>query len=210
MIREPGDAVVHIMLPALDGSPFDLDSLKGKPFMLSFFRFASCPFCNLRIHELVMRYDELPEDFTIVAVFDSPLDNLQRHANKHQAPFPILADADNRHYKLYGIKHSVIGVLKGMFLRMPSMLYGMFAKGYLPLTIKGSMTTMPADFLVDKKGIIQRAYYGKDEGDHLPFEQLKTFSLLQETPDMVSSRHATVSDSCRTLDIKEVLNAQGD
>ena len=205
MIREPGDTVVHIMLPALDGSPFDLDSLKGKPFMLSFFRFASCPFCNLRIHELVMRYDELPKDFTIVAVFDSPLDNLQRYADKHQAPFPILADADNRHYRLYGIKHSVIGVLKGMFLRMPSMLYGMFAKGYLPLTIKGSMTTMPADFLIDKNGIIQRAYYGKDEGDHLPFEQVKAFSLTQETPNMALSRHTKVSDSRRTLDIKEVL-----
>jgi peroxiredoxin Q/BCP len=205
MIREPGDAVVHIILPALDGSPFDLDSLKGRPFMLSFFRFASCPFCNLRMHELVTRFDELPKDFTIVAVFDSPLDNLQRHADKHQAPFPVLADADNRHYKLYGIKHSVIGVLKGMLFRMPRMLYGMFVKGYLPLSIKGSMTTMPADFLIDKNGIIQRAYYGKDEGDHLPFEQVKAFSLTQETPDMASSQHAIVSNSYQTIDVKEAL-----
>ena len=151
--------------------------------MLSFFRFASCPFCNLRMHELVTRFDELPDDFTIAAVFDSPLDNLQHHANKHQAPFPILADADNRYYKLYGIRHSVIGVLKGMFMRMPRLLYGMFVKAYIPLTIKGSMTTMPADFLIDDNGIIQVAHYGNDEGDHLPFEQLKAFSLQQETPD---------------------------
>ena len=101
MIREPGDTVVHIPLPALDGSSFNFDSLKDRPFMLSFFRFASCPFCNLRMHELVTRFDELSKDFTIVAVFDSPLDNLQRHADKHQAPFPILADADNRYYQLF-------------------------------------------------------------------------------------------------------------
>jgi hypothetical protein len=49
---------------------------------------------------------------------------------------------------------------------MPRLLYGMFVKGYVPLVIKGSMTTMPADFLVDKQGIIQVAHYGKDEGDH--------------------------------------------
>jgi peroxiredoxin len=180
MIREPGDTVVHITLPGLDGSPFDLDSLKGRPFMLSFFRFASCPFCNLRMHELVTRFDELSKDFTIVAVFDSPLDNLQRHADKHQAPFPILADADNRYYQLFGIRHSVIGVLKGIFLRMPRLLYGMFVKGYVPLTIKGSMTTMPADFLVDDQGIIRVAHYGKDEGDHLPFEQIKAFTMTCE------------------------------
>ena len=45
-------------------------------------------------------------------------------------------------------------------------------KGYLPTTIKGSMTTMPADFLIDKNGIIQKAYYGSDEGDHLPLEEI--------------------------------------
>ena len=183
MIREPGDAVIRIKLPALQNGNFDLDRLKGKPFMLSFFRFASCPFCNLRMHELVTRFDELPKDFTIVAVFDSPLDNLQRHAGKHQAPFPVLADKDNRYYKLYGIQHSIFGVLKGMFLRMPRLLHAMFVKGYVPLIIKGSMTTMPADFLVDEQGIIRVAYYGKDEGDHLPFEQIKAFSLKQETPN---------------------------
>jgi len=50
-------------------------------------------------------------------------------------------------------------------------------KGYLPTTLKGSITTMPADFLIDPKGYIQTAYYGKDEGDHLSFEQIKEFTL---------------------------------
>ena len=57
------------------------------PFMLSFFRFAACPFCNLRVHELVERFNEFGDDFTIVAVFDSPLDDLVRHTAKHRAPF---------------------------------------------------------------------------------------------------------------------------
>jgi hypothetical protein len=35
---------------------------------------------------------------------------------------------------------------------------------------------MPADFLIDREGIIQVAYYGKDEGDHLPFDTVKSFS----------------------------------
>ena len=171
-----GEKVKHIKLPAIDGSSFETESVKGKPFMLSFLRFASCPFCNLRVNELVRRFDEFGNDFTIIAVFDSPLDNLTRHAEGHKAPFPILADENNKYYREYGIEHSVLGTLKGMFLRMPTLLRGMF-KGYIPTIIKGSMTTMPADFLIDREGLIQIAYYGKDEGDHLSFDSVKEFSL---------------------------------
>jgi hypothetical protein len=32
---------------------------------------------------------------------------------------------------------------------MPKLMYGMFVKGYLPLTIIGSMITMCVDFLID-------------------------------------------------------------
>ena len=176
MRRTPGAKATHIKLPAIDGTTFKTDSLDGKPFMLSFFRFASCPFCNLRVHELVKRFGEFGDDFTVVAVFDSPLDNLVRHAEGHKAPFPILADESNQYYKEYSIERSLSGVLKGMLLRMPTLIKGMLT-GYVPTTIKGSMTTMPADFLIDKNGVIQMAYYGSDEGDHLPFEQVKAFSV---------------------------------
>ena len=167
-----------IKLQAIDGSMFDSENLLGKPHMLSFYRFASCPFCNLRVNELVKRFDEFGDDFTIVAVFDSPLDNLIRHTEGHRAPFYILADEKNKYYKEYGIEHSVSGMLKGMFLRMPTLLKGLF-KGYIPTTFKGSLTTMPADFLIDREGTIQLTYYGKDEGDHLPFDKVKEFSLKQ-------------------------------
>ncbi len=33
--------------------------------------------------------------FTIVAVFDSPVDNLKAHVKRHKALFPILADESN-------------------------------------------------------------------------------------------------------------------
>lgn len=172
-----GEKAATIKLSAIDGTIFDSENLKGKPFMLSFFRFASCPFCNLRIHELVKRFDELGDEFTIIAIFDSPLDNLKRHAEGHNAPFPILADETNKYYKKYSIEHSFFGVLKGIFMRMPTLLNGMF-KGYLPTTFKGSLTTMPADFLIDRDGVIHKAYYGEDEGDHLSFDLVKEFSFI--------------------------------
>ena len=62
-----------------------------------------------------------------------------------------------------------------MFLRAPTLMKAM-AGGYVPTTLKGSMTTMPADFLIDEQGIIRVAHYGADEGDHLPFEEVLAFA----------------------------------
>jgi thioredoxin-dependent peroxiredoxin len=90
--------------------------------MLSFSRFAACPFCNLRVHELVTRFDELGSHFSAVAVFDSPLDNLQRYASRHRAPFPILADPANVYYRAFAIERSIPGMLKAALLRFPSVL----------------------------------------------------------------------------------------
>jgi thioredoxin-dependent peroxiredoxin len=178
MRLKSGDRVKEIHLPAIDGSTFRLQDLQGRPYMIAFFRFAACPFCNLRVHELVNHFSEFGENFQVVAIFDSSLDNLQRHAERHRAPFPILADEQNVSYREYGIEHSVTGVVKGLVTRMPSMLNAMFVKGYMPTTIKGRITTMPADFLIDAQGVIRTAYYGKDEGDHLPLVQIKEFSHL--------------------------------
>ncbi len=57
----PGEKIKSIMLPAIDDTTFETESIKGKPFMLSFLRFASCPFCNLRV---VISYS--PEGFVFV------------------------------------------------------------------------------------------------------------------------------------------------
>ncbi|MCF6289281.1 MAG: AhpC/TSA family protein [Proteobacteria bacterium] len=172
---KPATKTIQIKLPSIDGSIVDSNSFSGRPYMLSFYRFASCPFCNLRINELVTRYNELDKNFAIIAIFDSTLENLQQHTLKHQSPFPILADEENEFYKKFAIENSFLGVLKGMFFRMPTLFKGLF-KGYAPTKIKGSITTMPADFLIDKNGIIQVAYYGSDEGDHLSFDEIKKFS----------------------------------
>lgn len=177
-----GDTTTPITLPAIDGGSFDTKALEGQRFMISFFRFASCPFCNLRIDELVSRFDEFEEGFTIVAVFDSPLDNLREYTEGHFAPFPILADSENRYYHRYGIEYSLTGMFKGMILRTPTLMKGIL-KGYFPLKIKGRLTTMPADFLVDEQGVIQTAYYGRDEGDHLPFESVLQFSKSRTVVD---------------------------
>lgn len=171
-----GGTISNIQLPAADGTDFRLDDIAGKRFLLSFFRFAACPFCNLRVHELATRFEEFGGNFTVVAIFDSSPENLRRHARRHHAPFPILADEQNIYYRRFGVERSLAGTLKGAAVHLPSVLNALFAKGYWPTSFGGALTTMPANFLVDETGIIRVAHYGRDEGDHLPFEQVKSFA----------------------------------
>lgn len=174
--KRVGEKATPILLPAIDGSVFDTGSLDGRPHMLSFFRFASCPFCNLRVGELTRRAAELGPQFGVVAVFESSLDELARQVKDHNAPFPILADEKKEFYREYGIEHSLWGMAKGFFFRFPTLVKGIFL-GFIPDIFHVDLTTMPADFLIDRNGIIQVAYYGKDEGDHLPFYRVKEFAL---------------------------------
>jgi thioredoxin-dependent peroxiredoxin len=176
MHYKKGDRIADVELPAITGNTVNTADLRGKRYMLSFFRFAGCPFCNLRMHELTKRFNELGDHFTIVAVFDSPLDNLQKYSSQHQAPFHVLADAKNIYYRQYDIRQSFIGLLRGAVTRLPAVLYAVVVKRYLPLAIKGKLATMPADFLVDEQGVIQRAHYAQDPGDHIHFEDVKLFA----------------------------------
>jgi peroxiredoxin len=176
---KPGDYARDIRLPSTDGTYFVLNHLEGKPYMISFFRFAGCPMCNMRVHELTKRYDELGKDFTVVGIFNSSVGNLRRHMNKHHAPFPILADSDRTYYRVYGIEYSLAGVIGGVIKRWKTVTQAV-SKGFVPLSTEGNKLIMPAEFLVDREGVIRTVYYGKDEGDHMPFETIKEFALSQQ------------------------------
>ncbi|NOR70209.1 MAG: redoxin domain-containing protein [Methylomarinum sp.] len=176
MAYQIGDTITELSLPAIDGNPFSLEQVKGKRYMIFFMRFAACPFCQLRIHQLISRWQELDENFTVIAIFDSSLENLQKQSEKQHAPFPILADAQAIYYHKFAIQHSVSGMFKAMLFRMPTLLYAMAVKGYFPSSLKGSVTTLPADFLVDEDGAIDSIYYGKDSGDNMSFDKIKAFA----------------------------------
>ena len=182
MVLKVNEQLENIILPNIDGSMFELKSLKGKKVLISFHRFATCPFCNLHIHQLVKNFDSFNDDFTIVAIFDSSLNHLQKHAEGHRAPFPILADGKNLYYQRFNVERSVLKTVKGFIKRFPTLLYAMFIKGYWPFPIKGNVFSMPLEILIDGNGLIQHIHKGKDEGDHIPLEEIEKFSKLCSIP----------------------------
>ena len=64
-----GDKIDDIILPSVDGNEFNTSNLKGKKVLLSFYRFARCPMCNLRINDLKNNQREFGNNFSIVGIF---------------------------------------------------------------------------------------------------------------------------------------------
>lgn len=160
------------------GQPISLSSMTqgaGAPVLLSFYRYASCPLCNLRVNALIGRYAELEaQGLKLIAIFQSSADSIRGYVGKQDSPFPILADPDKQLYSRYGVEGSASGLLKAAG-RMGDLLSA--AKlGFTPGRIDGELSMVPADFLIGPDQVIAQAYYGRDIGDHMPMSQVDEYA----------------------------------
>ena len=171
MRLKPGTIAPKFSVSDILGEKHSPEKYLGQKWMLSFFRYASCPACNLRIHELTKVYDELQEKgFSILAVFESPKDSILEYVGKNKLPFPIIPDPERNLYKLYGVASSWLGYIMGA----PTVMKAIW-NGFLPGKMEGDKAIVPADFLINPDGTIHTAYYGKNIGDHLLMNNIRSF-----------------------------------
>jgi len=150
----------------LSGKRVSLRDFRGKKVLLSLFRDAACPFCNLRVRELARNYSKLEEKgIVVLAVFHSTRDRIMEFSGKESLPFLIVPDPDEKLYQLFRLQRSLLGKMKSMvkFGKMKEIM----SEGLFNLQSMNQPNTLPADFLIDENGQIIEAYYGKDFGDHL-------------------------------------------
>jgi peroxiredoxin len=160
---------------------------EGRRTLLAFFRDAACPFCNMQVYRLTQHYASLHAlGLDVVAVFASTPEEVRRFVLARPRPFPVAAEPDATAYEIYGIQKSFWRKLRAVLLHFGSLLGGLRRLG-LAGAVKGmaginTNNLMPADFLIDEQGYIAEAYYGRDAGDHIPFERVELFlarGLLQ-------------------------------
>ena len=171
-----GDTAPQFTLPAIDGSTFNMADMKGKRVILTFFRFSTCPLCNMRIRRIVQRWNEFSKDAVMVAVFDAKVGELQKRMKKHDAPFVVVADETYEQFNKNGVKKSFFKFMWGA-LRSPLTLLQATLRGYVPLTMSISkLSTIPVDILIDEEGKVVEAHYCKDTADHLSLDRMIAFS----------------------------------
>ena len=165
----------NFQVTSLYNEDLELSALKGKKVMVSFYRYASCPMCNLRIHELIGKYDNWSKnDFEMIAVFQSPDESLKKYVGKQDAPFPIVGDPNHKLYKAYGVQGNFAKLVLGSVLKPGKLIKGI-SKGFHIGKIETDITMIPADFLIDQHGVIHTAYYGKDASDHIATALVDSF-----------------------------------
>ncbi|MFN8371575.1 MAG: peroxiredoxin-like family protein [Anaerolineae bacterium] len=168
----PGQPASDFQVSDIFGKPVSLKQYAGRHLLLSFYKWASCPFCNLRVRHLSQHYPQLQQQgLDIVAVFYSSADTLRQHMSQYTVPFPLIADPQMKLYRDYGVEKSLWGMMKTSF-RMGDMLE-MMRLGLMKTSPEGDMRIMPADFLIAPDGHIKIAHYGSDIGDHLRLETIQ-------------------------------------
>lgn len=148
----------------------DLEKLKGNRIWLAFYRYASCPLCNLHIHEIIKRFDEVKNSgLTFLPVFQSPPSEVQKYAGKDDLPFQIICDSKEEIYKLYNVGKSY-----GGFISLFAMAKGMKAmlNGHLPGKIEGEISRLPSEFIINENFEIIYRYDGKNIGDHPSLDEI--------------------------------------
>lgn len=152
-----------------------LNNFAGQNLMISFYRFSSCPFCNLRVRELMRYAPEFQEKgLHMLSFWQSPKESILEHIAQQHPPFPFIPDPAKVVYRRYGVEQSWTATAQAMLLH-PLTIYKAVRAGFRASSVDGDKNLVPADFLIGPDQTIQRAYYGKHVGDHLPIAEIEQF-----------------------------------
>jgi thioredoxin-dependent peroxiredoxin len=180
MRLKPGDQAVPFSAETIEAKTISLKGFAGKPLLLMFYRYASCPMCNLRLRDFAQHYPELhKQGLEVVAFFHSPASNIRRNAGKQHYPFHLVPDPQFKVYRSYRVETSWLRFFFSMLLPsfyvdwIRSMRYGFWGG------VDWQMGKMPADFLIGPNGRILKTHYGREIGDHLSVQEVEeTLSAL--------------------------------
>ena len=99
--------------------------------MISFYRYSSCPFCHLRMNEIINKTGEFGNNFVPIAIFDCDFDDLVKNSEKHDGNMTILCDDDRVYFDKFEVQNSFFRFLLGITIRVDRFLRAI-AKGYNP------------------------------------------------------------------------------
>jgi peroxiredoxin len=167
--------------PDVYGNEIDLQKLKGSKIYLAFERNAGCPVCNFRTHELLKQSNYFKaNDIAVVMVYESPVEKMKEYLGENNYPFHFVADPQNKIYNLYGVEISFLKFMKSLFNGLITKARSGTKLFRKPMKQDGHTARIPAEFIIDARGKLKRAHYGRFVGDHLQIDALmKTFESNQ-------------------------------
>lgn len=152
------------------GNAIDLEKYKGQKVFLAFLRYAGCPVCNLRMHELIANHADIKAaGYQLIAVFESDSATLRGYLQETEVPFTLIANPDLSLYKRYHVKNSFGKMFKSATDRKTNAAAKSGKRLFKGKKYKrdGNLTRIPADFVIDETGKVTLVHYGTTISDHL-------------------------------------------
>ncbi len=157
----------------------DLEKYKGKKVLIAFFRHAGCPFCNTRVHTLQEKHPDLKErGLEMIFFFESQKELLlSSHFHKSVSPIPIISDPNKEWYDEYGVESSGLKSAKSHFTSFFKTIIDAKKKKLPVHWMDGdeSIKTIPAEFLMDGRGMIRKVHYARGLRDRMSMEAIHSF-----------------------------------
>lgn len=152
-----GEQAPDFTLPNALGEPVRLyDLLEEGPVVLTFYRGAWCPYCNLELKAMTeARPDIKAQGAQLIAVTPQQPDQSLKQVTEDGYPFEILSDLDDTVMKDYNLYFEVSEELDAVYRKMGLNLEAFNGEGRRGLPVPGT-------FVIDRNGVIRAAFADVD------------------------------------------------
>jgi peroxiredoxin len=173
-----GDVVTPRELTSIHGRTFTVPA-EGRIVHLQFRRFAGCPVCNLHLHQVAGRIDELAAAGILeVAFFHSKPETMRDFQG--ELPLAAIADPEKRVYRQFGVERITWGTAwraasppHVMATAIRSLRWTQRRRGLRGSVGEGeNVLGLPAEFLIAADGTVLAAHYGRTVDDHWSVDEV--------------------------------------
>lgn len=157
----------------------NLKNYRGKKILVAFFRHAGCPFCNVRVYNLQKRMEEFrAKNLEMIFFFESEKQTLLNHQfHRDVNPIPLISDPQKIWYDAYGVESSGIKSAASHLTSFFPTVIRAKMKGVPVHLMEGneSIKTIPAEFLIDEKGVVKVVHYARGLNDRMRLKVIEQF-----------------------------------
>jgi peroxiredoxin len=152
-----GAQAPRFRLPSATGESVSLAGLLAAgPVVLTFYRGAWCPYCNIALRALQRHHDEFSaRGARLAAVSPQIPDESLSLTDRHQLAFSVLSDVGSDTAKQYGLAFDLPDDLAAVYDRLGFDLQRV--NGGHPRTLP-----LPATYVIDREGVIRWAFVDAD------------------------------------------------
>lgn len=154
---QAGDTIPNIVLPNAVGKSVDIQQvLRSGSAIISFYRGAWCPYCNLELRALQQWLPEIKAyGGTLIAISPQTPDNSLSTIEKNELTFEVLSDVGNQIAHKFGLVFTIPEALRPIYQGL----------GIDLIASNGNQTfelPIPATYVVNTDGVIVDAFINPD------------------------------------------------